>query len=298
MTTNGSILDDKKANWLMEHDFSLAVSLDGPKEEHDRLRVYRNGNGSFKDVMKNIGTITKMGYEKIFALPVFDWKSNLFNIEHFFNECDVPQVMRVSSVDNEEGCKYYDQFTKEDQTSFLDMLERARNYYFKKLNLQKRKEKTSFFDDLIGREPGRCLFESISVYNRRPEMPFTGACIPGRKIFVDVNGGYHMCERINPSFPIGNVDEGLNFETISKLISNYISHMDKCSDCKVRRKCGNCYKSFATDKGFSRSSEICEGIEQIMIEYFIRAFSIAETNPKFVDDINTKHINIKNYYED
>jgi uncharacterized protein len=40
-TTNATLLNKEKADFLMQHGFSIAVSLDGPEEEHDRNRVLR-----------------------------------------------------------------------------------------------------------------------------------------------------------------------------------------------------------------------------------------------------------------
>jgi len=128
-------------------------------------------------------------------------------------------------------------------------------------------------------------------------MPFTGACVPGRKIFVDANGMFHACERINSAFPLGDIYEGLNFEKISNLIIDYINHMDKCPDCEVKRRCTQCFQKFATDAGFSYSSKICNGIESSMKAAFIKTFSIAETNLKIIEEFTTKYKDIKKFYE-
>lgn len=296
MTTNGSLLDSERANWLIKHNFIISVSLDGPEEEHNRLRVYSDGEGTFRDVMKNIAPIVEKGYKNIYSLPVFDWKCDFFEREEFFNKKNIPAVMRASLVVDVEGCRYYEQFTKEDFLVYFQQIERARAYYFKHLGHEKQKEGPSFFDKLVGESPGIDLFGGISIYPRPQIMPLTGACIPGTKIFVDIKGNYHLCERVNSTFPIGNVKEGLNFEKINKLINEYINHMDKCIDCKVSRKCNHCYQMFMTDKGFSYSSKVCEKIERTMIDSFINTFIIAETNPEFVEKANYKYENIKKHY--
>jgi uncharacterized protein len=130
ITTNGSLLDKHKADWLMEHDFTIAVSLDGPEEEHDRNRIYSDGKGTFRNVMKNVSSIMDSGYKKIFSMAVFDWKSNLFEIEEFFNRIDVPPLMIASTVGITGGCKYYDQFSKDDYSAYLEQIKMAKNYYY------------------------------------------------------------------------------------------------------------------------------------------------------------------------
>jgi len=46
MTTNGTLLTLKNAGIMVEHDVSLAISIDGPSEEHNRFRVDVHGKGS------------------------------------------------------------------------------------------------------------------------------------------------------------------------------------------------------------------------------------------------------------
>ncbi|AEB69738.1 MULTISPECIES: radical SAM protein [Methanothrix] len=299
LTTNGSLLDKEKANWLMEHDFSIAVSLDGPEEEHNRLRVYPNGKGTFREVMGNVTSILKTGYTKIYCLPVIDWKSDLFKREEFFSGKDTPPVSFASLVSNEPGSGYFDQFTEEDHHAFLEQLKNAKKSYSMNLDHQKQRDKLTLFDYLIGQYLKNIIFNGISIYSPHPLMPFSSACIPGRKIFVDVDGNFHICEKINSFFPIGNVNEGLNFENICELLSNYISSMDKCPSCKVRRNCSQCYPKFAMNGLFLCSSEVCREMEVIMKKAFAEAFAVAEIDPQFIEkEINSKKANTKKYYGD
>lgn len=298
ITTNGSLLHKGKAKWLIDHGFRIAVSLDGPEEEHNRLRVYKNGRGTFRDVMKNVGKIMDAGYKNIQCLPVFDWRSDLFGKEEFFKRKDIPSVQAASPVIESEGCSYYQQFKEEDRLAFMNQLERAGDYYFANIDLQMQSDKSSFFDELIGQARVTELFRSISIYRHHPIMPFTGACLPGKKIFVDAKGIYYICEKIDGAFPIGNVDEGLNFEKILNIICEYNKSLDKCKECKITRRCTCCYVSFATDKRFLCSSKVCEGIESNMEESFIKTFAIAEKYPEFIDRFDLKYKNIKKNYGD
>lgn len=55
ITTNGTLVTPERAAFLKEHGFSLIVSLDGPREVHDRCRRYPDGRGSHEDVMRGLG---------------------------------------------------------------------------------------------------------------------------------------------------------------------------------------------------------------------------------------------------
>jgi uncharacterized protein len=54
ITTNGTLLRPADADFFQEFGFAVTVSLDGPREVHDRLRPYQGGHGSFDRIMRNL----------------------------------------------------------------------------------------------------------------------------------------------------------------------------------------------------------------------------------------------------
>ena len=54
MQTNGLLIDEAWAQWFAENGVLVGVSLDGPKEIHDRNRVDHMGKGTFTRVMRTI----------------------------------------------------------------------------------------------------------------------------------------------------------------------------------------------------------------------------------------------------
>jgi uncharacterized protein len=57
VTTNGTLINEEVADFLIEHDFSLIVSLDGPAHLHNECRSYANGKGSHDVILKNLERI-------------------------------------------------------------------------------------------------------------------------------------------------------------------------------------------------------------------------------------------------
>lgn len=53
VTTNGLHLTKEIQKFLNKEKFSIIVSFDGPKRIHNKQRPYRNGKGSYKNVMNN-----------------------------------------------------------------------------------------------------------------------------------------------------------------------------------------------------------------------------------------------------
>lgn len=45
MNTNGVLLTQDRIDFMRKHLLDIHISLDGPKDIHDRRRVYRDGSG-------------------------------------------------------------------------------------------------------------------------------------------------------------------------------------------------------------------------------------------------------------
>ena len=78
IVTNGILLTDEIADYLAKNKFYVGFSVDGMEELNDINRVYKDGRGSFKDVIKGINVYKK--YFKNLSLLV---TPNNENIDHF-----------------------------------------------------------------------------------------------------------------------------------------------------------------------------------------------------------------------
>jgi uncharacterized protein len=54
ITTNGTLLSRNIADFMDAHRFTVYFSIDGDQENHDELRRYTNGRGSYRDVERNL----------------------------------------------------------------------------------------------------------------------------------------------------------------------------------------------------------------------------------------------------
>jgi len=59
LQTNGYDLNEDWAKWFASRQVLVGISLDGPKEIHDRYRLDRDGKGTFNRVMASIGLLQK-----------------------------------------------------------------------------------------------------------------------------------------------------------------------------------------------------------------------------------------------
>ncbi len=57
--TNGTRLNDDWAQFFLEHDFLIGISIDGPEDMHDEFRPDKRGYGSFQQVMEGLHYLIK-----------------------------------------------------------------------------------------------------------------------------------------------------------------------------------------------------------------------------------------------
>ncbi len=59
LQTNGTLLTDEWCTFLKKNHFLVGISLDGPREIHDRYRVNRQGKGTFDRAMQGLRLLQK-----------------------------------------------------------------------------------------------------------------------------------------------------------------------------------------------------------------------------------------------
>jgi uncharacterized protein len=67
MQTNGTLLDSRALDVLLEHDIKVGVSCDGTAAAHDAKRKHRNGRGSYLDVAAALRLLATDRYAPIFS---------------------------------------------------------------------------------------------------------------------------------------------------------------------------------------------------------------------------------------
>ena len=57
MSTNGTLLDDEIIDYLREHDIFFVLSIDGSEEQHNRMRMFADGSGSYGAAIAHLGSV-------------------------------------------------------------------------------------------------------------------------------------------------------------------------------------------------------------------------------------------------
>lgn len=318
ISTNGTLLDDEICDYLVEHEFLVMVSLDGPKVSHDRYRVYPNGKGSFDGVKHNLRRFAERypDYKtrglNVTITPPIDWESQVRFIEELY--FDYP-LTRASFVNTDTGHE-----SKEDSGSAEQIgcspshhcqnnvdVEPERFCSFSAEDRQKLVQMWELCMESIAnvgvmesyrRMPfSMMLFEGqIMPYHRRPIMEkipaklFFVPCLPGfTRRFVDVEGNYRVCERVDnsDSYILGNVWDGPDVSRLEQAMERRRC-FGKCGNCEAMKTCDICYAHISNfdslENGPSRRNEqLCERTRKATGSLLRTYTEIMEANPEAFD---------------
>lgn len=65
ITTNATLLTEEISKFLLDHNFRVTFSIDGPKKVHDQNRIFPDGRGTFDKVMENTTMMCDMDKQNL-----------------------------------------------------------------------------------------------------------------------------------------------------------------------------------------------------------------------------------------
>lgn len=258
--TNGTLLDDDWGRFLIQHNFLVGLSLDGPRELHDTYRVDKGGDPTFDRVMKGLEILQKHAVE--------------FNILCCVNTANAEYPLEVYRFLRDEVGAQFIQFIpiveRDNQTGYQEgtkVTDRtvSGNQYGQFL--------TSIFDEWVKRNVGQVFVQifdvALGVWYGQP----AGLCIfaetCGTALALEHNGDLYACDHyVEPKFLLGNIEQD-NLLPLVRGEAQYIFGQDKhdtlpqyCRECKVRFICnGGCPKNriLTTPDGDPGLNFLCAG---------------------------------------
>lgn len=286
MTTNGYLLTDDVMDFVVENNIHLAVSLDGSEKNHDRNRVLTGNRESHQQVMKNLMRFKEKypNYQDIGIISVYDTKTDLLENELFFAENKLPRIFFINEVSS-TNTNYYDRFTDEDVKKFYEIHGSMLSRYIKAK--QNNEDMSDFLQMLFEAPISLTVMRLRHLDVKSMLLPYTNTCVPGMKLSVRTDGTLDICERINSTFPIGDLENGLNFDAISEIIQKYNESVTfECADCEAKNNCPLCFAYTNGNGNFSIKKGFCNNWRRMQKEKFSVVYSILEKNPNAFDNLH------------
>lgn len=243
ITTNGTLLTDEIMDFLVKNQVYITVSLDGPKEIHDKNRRFVNDAGTYDAVIRNLEKLKHKCEDKLQCAVnmVVDPDNDYQEVSNFFHEPVLKGLnVRWNMVEEENEIKRTsEQF--ESAYEYQTFLGYVR--YFREEN----------FDAPDGLVKGAFEGRAVSDFQFQGfALPMVtvpgGPCVPGRmKLLADCDGNLFPCERVSETsscMKIGSLDAGFDLEKVSRILN--VSQITKeCRNCWAFALCSVCGKHAA-----------------------------------------------------
>lgn len=230
ITTNATLLDDEKIDYIDKNMGNVVLSIDGRKEINDRIRTRLDGSGTYDTILPKIKRMVevrdknKQYYVRgTFTRKNLDFVNDVIALANEgFKEISIEPVvlpdgnpMSIREEDLPQIFEQYDELVEE-------LLKR-----------NKEGNPFKFYHFAIDINGGPCVYKRIS------------GCGAGHEyIAVTPNGDIYPCHQFvgNDKFIMGNVFEGKLDESISKTFKHAnVYNKNECMDCWARFYCsGGC----------------------------------------------------------
>jgi len=228
LTTNGTLLTPSITAYLIEKKVSLAISLDGPEDIHNRNRIFKNGQGTFNSVMAGIELLRM--YKAPFVVRVtISRHTDLDRLFDFLGKQNFDATY-ISTVDYP--------MLKPDKDYQLDM-----DAY----NQLSKKQQELLHDgcrDILEGKKGTFQAKQMGIaYHRmirRNKAGFPFKCLAGWHICTfGIKGDIYLCQSFvgNERFCLGNVNKGIDKEKVVKLYMDFLNASRMCDSCWALPMC-------------------------------------------------------------
>lgn len=283
MTSNGTVFTDDNIQFLSNNKFNILVSIDGPRELHNKNRVFVNGEGSFDKMMESIMYIKseyptffkKISFNTVIA-PGNDFKcaNDFFNANDIIEE-NTLNATTISDFNNKNDIQYDDLYF------ITNRIQRTKLFLSALGLISKDKVSKLYSTDL----PLLIRFYNGlgKTSNLTPIAHPGGPCIPGaRRPMIDIDGNIYPCEKVSEeseSMKIGNIYSGFDVDKVRSILNIGKLTENKCLDCWNFIHCGMCAASADDIKKLSGDKRLskCDGAKNNTL-YKFRAICLLKEN--------------------
>ena len=250
-STNGLMYKDSRVQKYIEKNrqhLSIGITIDGTREKHDLNRVYKNGKGSYDDVVRNIPLWLKQ-------FPNASTKVTISSEDIPYIKESVLHLYELGITEVNINCVFEDVWKADDDKHFEEQLIQLADAIIDN-NLYK-DYVCSFFLKDIGR-PLDCTLQNGNW------------CGAGRMLAIDAQGNFYPCTRFaqyslrsKTALIIGNIREGIDTNKLRPFLTldRCTQSSEECITCEVAEGCAWCqgenYDAADTPTIYQRSTAIC-----------------------------------------
>jgi uncharacterized protein len=269
LTTNGTFLTEEIVRYFLQHEIACTISIDGPEEVHDRVRVNHAGKGSYAKIVAAVRPLVRARPTRARVTLTKRYLDLESIVDHLLAEGFYEVgITPVSSNDPDYA------LTEEDRAVILEGMRRLVHRYVAEAKANRR----------FGFANLTQLLKQIHEGSSHSHPCGAGIGLFG----VDGNGTLYPCHRFpgHEEHALGHVDTGIDRTKQTAWLSKVnVERRSDCKTCWARYLCsGGCYHLSAVEYGdVTRTfTPICDHL-RAWYEMGLGAYAeLAETCPEFM----------------
>lgn len=303
LQTNALHLDDAWCTFLRDNDFFVGVSLDGPRDVHDRYRKDRQGRGTFDRVMEGVRALQRHGVEfNALACVGRETAHRPLDVYRFFRDAGIRYVQFTPIVEREADAETKAGDLWLARPSVLDGPEPNTQVTPWTVEPESYGDfLIAIYEEWVRRDVGSMFvmnFEwALTVWLGEPSPVCIFARQCGRAVAMEHDGSVFACDHyVYPEYRLGNIlTNDLLPMVEGSVASGFGPHKERtlpryCQECDVKEACwGGCPKHrFAvTPDGEPGLHYLCAGYKKFFrhIRKYLRAMGTLIEN-----DLPASHV--------
>ena len=270
ITTNGTLLDEPMLGYIKDTGIDLCVSIDGPAHIHNLNRRYKDGRGSYDDVIRKlrlaIDTLESVQVNAVYGPETLD---QLPQTTLFLKELGVSAIHLNPNIST-----HWDETTvaKLDETYM-----QIANLYIESYHQ--------------GQEIAINLFDNKIIVFMKGGYEDIDVCGMGETEWgFAPSGNIYPCERLigednDPSLRLGNIHTGLEERSVRNIVEHRGNRNEECQNCELEKYCMNwcgCTNFFMTGHTDLTAPTMCTS-EKAVIQAARCILLTLKENDLFID---------------
>jgi uncharacterized protein len=291
LQTNGTLLTDDWCRFMKQHNYLVGISIDGPKEIHDRYRRDRKVNGTFDQVMRGLRLLQKNKVEyNVLASVARETARYPLEIYRFLRDAGVEFIQFSPIVERKADMRSSQQGLRLSGPASLDKPElRTGVTPWSVVPEEYGDFLITIYEEWVRHDVGRVFvmnFEwALNAWIGNPSPVCIHAEECGRSLVIEHNGDVYACDHcVYPEYRLGNVltdrlpDLAERSRETGFGVAKETALPRSCRDCIVLAACrGGCPKhrfaaSYCNESGLHY---LCEGYKKFFLH--IRKYCRAMT---------------------
>ena len=254
LQTNGILLNEDWAKFLVQYNFLVGLSIDGPEHVHDRYRVNKQGKGTWKKVHAKAKMLLEAGVETN-ALSVVNDYSVKFpeEIYNFHKELGLNYMQFIPCVEADAANPGQAAPFSVSAEQYGEFLTKVFDCWHADITDGVAATSVRYFDSVFHKYVGM----------QAPDCTLMKAC--GEYVVVEHNGDVYACDFfVENAWKLGNIqthklDDMLNAPRQSEFGNMKAKLPEECVSCQWLQKCqGGCTKDRMRDAQDNGSNHFCE----------------------------------------